>query len=241
MGRGRSNSAVRKCAVVALAAVVAAGFVATPAVHAAAFVNYDKADFLATTGATSATGALPLLASTTSPTTVGELTFSLCSPSCATAFSFGRSATSDWSAAFPGNELALTGRESFDITLAHPTRALGFDFVEPDVINLDAAPVGGCGSTCFDSSFTVTLKSGGSVVETTTFNAANGVPAFVGITSDVPFDRVEIRENSSSGDNEYFGQFYLGTLANDTDGDGAPDSADNCSAVVNPDQADSDG
>jgi hypothetical protein len=240
MRRARSGSAVRRCAVVALGAIVATGFVATPAVHAAASVSYDKADFLATTGATSATGPLPLLATTTSPTTVGELTFSLCAPSCATAFSFGRSAAADWSAAFDGEELALSGRESFDISLAHPTHALGFDFVEPDVINLDAAPVGGCGSMCVDSSFTVTLRSAGTVVGTTTFNAANGVPAFVGITSDDPFDRLEIRENSPSGDNEYFGQFYVAELVNDADGDGAPDSADNCSAIANPDQSDTD-
>jgi Ca2+-binding RTX toxin-like protein len=72
-------------------------------------------------------------------------------------------------------------------------------------------------------------------VDTFLFNAPDDVLAFVGVWSDRPFDKVEIRDTTATIDDEYFGEVFTGatplqfcTKAPDFDGDGIPDVVDEC-------------
>jgi len=159
----------------------------------------DKAQFLASTGSTSATGPLPNLSSVGNSQTIGSVTFSVLSDS---QLYIGRGG-GDWTSLHPGNDIAISGPEDLNVDLASPVFALGFDFVEPM-----ATP---CYAYCHDSTFTVQLKNGSTTVDSFMFNAPDDVLAFVGVWTDTPFNRVEIRDTTATSDNEYFGQFYTGT------------------------------
>ena len=91
----------------------------------------------------------------------------------------------------------------------------GFDIIEPSFTGLRN---GGCGtgisisisiSTCTDSTFSVTLLTGASVVAGSfSFNAPDNVAAFVGVTSATPFSKAEIREVVGGIENETIGHVH---------------------------------
>jgi hypothetical protein len=168
------------------------------AARAATTTFSDSATFFAATAATDATGPYPddggLLHRTLF--TAGSVTFSTFRPS--DSFTFG-----DVSSRLPGTEFMQNGAdEGFDIALATSALALGFDFVEPRLDpNVNTTPV--------DSTFQVTLLMGASPVGSFTFNAPDDTAAFYGISSDLAFDHVQIREVVGADDNEFFGRFYV--------------------------------
>ena len=116
----------------------------------------------------------------------------------------------DWTALLSGNELAISDREHMDvdINLGSEVFAFGFEFVEPTSGTVNVPP-----SQVVDSTFTVTLLSGSMNVNSFTFNAPDDQAAFVGVwsTADQGFDTVQIRETIGGIDNEFFGEFYVGT------------------------------
>ena len=121
---------------------------------------------------------------------------------------FGTSGSSvapaSWTTRLAGNQIGISNIENLNIDLLNPVTAFGFDFVEPENDpNVNFAFI--------DSTFEVTLLAGGSFVESFTYNATNDIAAFVGVSSDVAFNRVEIREIIGNPDNEFFGQFYTST------------------------------
>lgn len=194
--------------------ILLVGFVTTIGIHVpanAAIVTFsDKAAFLAATGATSATGPLPDLGSTAT-VTVGSVTFSITPPSSALFIGAGSPTPPcndvigcDWTTLLPGPDIAISDIENLNADLAGPVFSLGFDFVEPS----DPAA---CYATCFDSTFTVILKNDAETVGTFLFNAPNDVAAFIGVWTDMPFNRVEIRDTTATIDDEYFGEFFTGT------------------------------
>ena len=90
----------------------------------------DKPDFLAQTAANPVT-TIPSTPYTFFPAysgfVSGDLSFTLYP---ADSFRF---IIDDWSSRLPGNELAISGRESFDVHIATgPVFSFGFDFVEPE-------------------------------------------------------------------------------------------------------------
>jgi hypothetical protein len=163
----------------------------------------NQATFLAATGATSATGVLPDSGNVGSSVTLGSVTISL-GPSATALFvgTAGTSAAPDWTPLNAGNDIAVSNVESINLDFAAGVFSAGFDFVEPTDNT--------CRAPCFDSTFGVTLKSGGSIVDTFTFNAPNQVLAFIGVWSDTLFDRMEIVDLTATIDDEYYGQFYTG-------------------------------
>jgi prepilin-type N-terminal cleavage/methylation domain-containing protein len=194
--------------VIAIIAILAA-ILSWQASAAAVIVTYsDKTTFLADTGAVNATGPLPNLGFIPgSVQTVGGITFSISPPSSGLfigAAGAGGVPGGDWTALHPGNEIAISDVENLNAQLGDPAYAVGFDFVEPNV-------PAECFAPCFDSTFTVTLKSGAVVVNSFTFNAPDQVLAFVGVWSTSAFDRVEIRDTTATIDDEFFGEFYTGT------------------------------
>jgi len=117
----------------------------------------------------------------------------------------------NWTDRLDGSELAISNTEDMDVTvigLGGNVFSLGFDFVEPE---LDW----GRNTTVpfTDSTFTVSLFSGASAVDSFTFNAPNDQAAFVGVWSTAAqgFDSVQIRETTGGIGNELFGEFYVGS------------------------------
>ncbi len=166
----------------------------------------DLSIFLASTNAT-ATAPLPntglLPGSASQSQTVGDLTFSITAPSNGLFMGTAGSviAPAPWTTRLTGNQIGISDIENLNIDLLNPVNAFGFEFVEPEFDpNVNQVFV--------DSTFEVTLFGGGSFVESFIFNAENDIAAFVGVSSDVAFNRVEIREIIGGTENEFFGQFY---------------------------------
>jgi hypothetical protein len=172
----------------------------------------DKTTFLTQSGATNASGPLPdigrvagnILAAGSVTITPGSGATELYSGTGGIAAAVNQ----DWTELLPGADIAITGPENLEIALKDPVYAFGYDIVEPEFgPNLNAPFV--------DSSFTVTLSLGGVTVGSFSFNPANDTAAFIGVWTDSPFDRVSIVETTalSFGENEFYGQFFSGTVA----------------------------
>lgn len=190
--------------------ILAAGLIAAgPLVAPAAVVTFDdESAFLAATGAT-AQPAIPDTGSQGTTASLGDLT--LTTGPGASDLIFGASGFSwdDWSTVIPGNALAISGKESFNVDFDDPVASFGFQVHEPtgtgsppDTTNTGAA---------VDSVFDVTLLSGSSIVDTASFAPDNDVQDYFGVWSTGFFDRVEIVETTGTNDNEYFGAFATGT------------------------------
>ncbi len=99
--------------------------------------------------------------------------------------------------------IGISDLEHLDVNINEDTTVFGFDFVEP---NLD----GNLGGPFVDSTFTVTLFDDNVAQDSFTFNAPNDTLAFVGVTAEFDFDRVEIRETIGGVGNEFYGSFFTG-------------------------------
>lgn len=189
-------------ATVLLLCLIAIGSAGTA--HAAQqFDNF--ADFQQSPGATE-TAPIPNLGLVGQSHTVGNLTYSTPSPQLFMGSAgVGGVDPDPWTARLPGNQIALSGLEHLDVDLSIPAIAIGFDFVEPE---FDPHIFG----DFVDSTFTVTLFNGATMVDSFVFNAPNDTAAFVGYRADSIFDRIEIRETIGDNENEIFGQFYLGGI-----------------------------
>lgn len=200
-----------------LARLLATGVVALTAFQisqaSASIVTYaNEGAFLLATGANNAMpSGFPNLGSATPPTlTVGSVTFRARPPSSIVSGNLGL-AIADWSTLLPGFDLAISGIEDLDIIPSGPIFAVGLPFVEPSESGNTSDT---CNTTpCVDSTFTVTLKSGNVTVGSFTFNAPNDVAAFVGVSSTIAFNLVEIRETTGTNDNEYFGPVFTSSRA----------------------------
>ena len=178
------------------------------------FTYTSEAAFLADTGATPATGPYPDLGSgTPQPVTIGSITFSAEPPSSVVVGTAGHGIT-DWTTLLPGNDIAVNDIEHVNIVSSVPVFAMGFQFVEPSVggSTTDTCFV----ATCTDSTFTVSLMNGSTLVDMFVFNAPDDVAAFVGAWSPVAFDRMLIRETVGGIDDEFWGQVYTGNTPNPT-------------------------
>lgn len=191
----------------------------TPSAPASAtLLTYDdQATFLAATGASDATGALPALGERddavtpgSSATTVGAVTFH------ATRWFMGAVSGvvgSDWTTRLPGVDIAISvgpggsADDSIDISFVSAVYAAGFDFSEP---SLGGAVQNGCYLPCVDSTFEVTLENGNTTVGSFQFNVVDDTAAFVGVWSSLPFTSLEVREIVGRDDNEYYGRVYTG-------------------------------
>ncbi len=195
-------------------------FLLTAPVLQAGIINvYDnQATFLADTSASSITGTTPNSGNVGSTETLGDVTFSTTAYSTSSSIHFGQ-----WSTLIAGNEIAISGTENLDIAINLSTSSFsfGFEFHEPTAINqlIDGT------NTPFshESLFTLELFSGSTHVGSSLFDPISDQLEFFGLTSDMGFDQVRITENLAgvtyaggidiSNDNEFFGQFYAGTIS----------------------------
>ena len=191
-----------------------AGFVALSATCAdAALITFsNKAAFQGATGATSATGPLPNQGAAAPGFTVGSASFTTLSGTLFIGTAgIPPAVVSDWSATLPGNDIAISDVESFRVDLAAPVYSFGFDFFEPNVTGVTVPPTDDCFAPCFDSTFTVNLYSGATLLGSFNYNAPDAVASFVGAWTDFAFNRVEIIDTTATIDDEYWGEFYTGT------------------------------
>jgi hypothetical protein len=179
----------------------------------AALITFsNKGAFLGATGASSATGPLPDAGAVAAGFTVGSASFTTLSGQLfiGTGGLFPAQVT-DWSASLPGNDIAISDVESFRVDLASPVYSFGFDFFEPNVHSTSFPVTDDCFAPCTDSTFSVNLYSGATLLGSFNYNAPDGVASFVGAWTDFAFNRVEIIETVGSLDDEYWGEFYTGT------------------------------
>jgi len=189
-----------------------AALLAGPA-HASIAVFNDLAVFQTATGAVSATGALPSLPGVYSAVTVGDVTFSGVNGWAIYVGGLEAYTPSDWSSLLPGNEIAVNYVENLDAVFDTSVFSAGFMFVEPGANSTTSAHANNAYYPSVDSTFTVTLMMGGTVVDQFNFNRPEETASFVGVWSSAAFDRLEIRETIGATEDDYFGEFYSGTVA----------------------------
>lgn len=99
----------------------------------------------------------------------------------------------NFSGAMPGNEYVINGDENFDLIFASTQTAFAMDYLDTSVA----------------STFTLTFFDGLTNVGNTSFVTSSfGTVEFIGFTSTVAFDRVEVRENDGASNTDEFFQFY---------------------------------
>lgn len=110
----------------------------------------------------------------------------------------------------PNPYVVISGVENFNavVTFATEVFAFGMDVYEPaspDLFN-------GCNvTTCVDSTFELSFLNGASLLETITFSPNDDVLDFIGYSSALAFNRIEVRETVGTNDNEMFGNFVTST------------------------------
>lgn len=158
----------------------------------------DRSTFITNTNSTSA-GTIPTPGGAATSFVMGDLTFTSHAPS-----SFWMIGI-DQSARISGLEIAMNNIESYNVDSATDLYAFGFDFHE---VHSDPNHNG---DSIIDSTFEVTLRHNGSLVNSFTFNRPDDSLEFVGVSSTSVFNRVEIREIIGGNGNEFFGNFVTST------------------------------
>lgn len=109
--------------------------------------------------------------------------------------------------------IALNGVENVDLRVDFATSvfAFGMDVYEPIA---STATFNGCNvGTCVESTFAISVWSGGVLLDSFDFSPDNEVLDFIGYASATPFDMLEIRETTGTNDNEFFGNFVTSSTA----------------------------
>jgi hypothetical protein len=180
-------------------------------------VYNNAAAFLADTAATSATEPLPSLIGSRLSAHIGSVTFSDVNGFGFWVGGLESYTPSDWTTLLPGHELAINSVENLNIAFDAPVFSAGFDFAEPGSQIGATSPSSPYANDAqypfYDSTFSVTLKLNGAVVGDFNFNAPNEAASFVGVWTAAAFNQMEIREVSGDIEDDYFGQFYTGTVA----------------------------
>lgn len=163
--------------------------------YAATLTTYihDSTGFFLATGATQATNAYSgpdNVSSYSAPGAFGNIVF--------TTLTGGLYFGSEWTGTLPGNEIAISGLESMKLDLPVYAYALGFYFYD---------------NVGDQSTFTLTLFDNTTNIGYFTFNTPDNVASFVGVSSNVAFNKVQIVETTGDSTNDYYGLFYLSPTA----------------------------
>lgn len=99
----------------------------------------------------------------------------------------------NFTGAIPGDEYVLNGDENFDLIFSSFQTAFAMDYVDASIA----------------STFTLDFFDGVTNVGSTSFTTSSfGTVEFIGFTSTIAFDRVEVRENDGASNSDEFFQFY---------------------------------
>ena len=110
-------------------------------------------------------------------------------------------------------DLAIDGPENFDIETTASLFAFGFDFHEPSITTPPGPSNPDTCNTpiCIDSTFQIQVFNGAVLIGSEQFQRPDDTLTFVGLTTTESFNRIEIREIVGNSDNEFFGNFLIGT------------------------------
>lgn len=175
---------------------------------AASLIFNDRDNFINATSAISATGGT-ISGSATQVTsyTQGLTTFSnaTLTVGCPATGPLNYCQPDGWAPSLTGDDIAITGNEDFDASFSttNPIFSVGFEMFEPTSANT--------GGGFVDSTFTISLFDGISLVDSFTFEPANDEVDFFGVWSSASFTKVEIRESVGGIENEFFGEFWIST------------------------------
>lgn len=182
-----------------------------PTVEAANIALFDNRNqFANITGATTASGPLPDVASVLNSYQSGSVIFY-----DVNGYGFWLGGISnllppDWSQLLAGNQLAINSLENLNVIFDSPVYSAGFDFVEPAANSSNHPYANDAFYPFVDSTFTVTLKNATDLIARFDFNRPEEIASFVGVWSNQAFDRLEIRETIGGIEDDYFGNFYSG-------------------------------
>jgi hypothetical protein len=165
----------------------------------------DKAVFLATTGAISASGPIPDLGAVGSAK-LGSVNLGIAPGGDDLIIGpFGTDAAPDWCPLLPGHDIAQ-GYENLSLDFDAPVTSFGLDFVQPDAT---MPPFGG---TPVDSTFEVRLYADEAFIGQVTFTS---IPVdeltFLGVCSDTAFDRatiIDVTDSPFIDDDEFYGEIF---------------------------------
>jgi hypothetical protein len=104
----------------------------------------------------------------------------------------------NFSSIMPGDEYVLNGDENFNIIFSSIQTAFAMDYLDDNII----------------STFNLTFLNGSSSVGVASFTTAAAdfdSVQFVGFTSSIGFDNVQVREDDGTGNANEFFQFYTAT------------------------------
>jgi hypothetical protein len=198
----------------ALAMVVGIGSgLASVSAHAAYVTFSDQSTFVTATGAVSATGALPNtgFVGISKTADVGNITFTSNNTFWIGGF--------NWSSLIP-HAIAIDGNENLNvISKTGGVYAMGIQVHEPAAANPNPQSIvtDTCAiPSCTDTTFSITIKNGTTIIGTENVNFANNSLAFFGVWSNQLFDRLEILDLSQTQDDEFFGQVFTGSTPNPT-------------------------
>ncbi|WP_281559832.1 hypothetical protein [Thalassomonas sp. RHCl1] len=166
-----------------------------PTLCHSALIQYNDKDLFINSTLAESIGELPN--SGGHGTTVGPVTF-LNGPGASIAFT-------ELATVITGQELAASGNENYNLNIDGGAYAFGFDAYEPTGRSMRD----GCNSTCFDTTFELTIFNGATELGKISFNLHDDVLDFVGISSDILFNRIEIRDITGTDDNEFFGNMLI--------------------------------
>lgn len=95
-----------------------------------------------------------------------------------------------WSTLLPGKKIAVTGKEGMEFNFSTPVNAFGYDFIE------STTPLTGYGEPQAESTFVISIYNGTTKLTESTFEPANNVATFFGVSSSQSFNKIVIQETA---------------------------------------------
>ncbi len=118
-----------------------------------------------------------------------------------------------WSTVIDGIDLAISAPEDFKVQFANPVTGFSFAMHEPSTFTGAASIVNSCNAVCFDSEFKFELSAAGTVIDSFQFMPVDDIRNFVGFSSATAFDTLVVTDLTGTIDNEFFGEFKVGSIA----------------------------
>lgn len=121
---------------------------------------------------------------------------------------FGTGTTAEWSTLIPGADIAVSGKEDFQIS---GPGMLGMSFLvhEPTFNGSNSNFTDTCNAQCAESIYQISVFDNQNMLDSIQIGLLNDALTFVGISSKQSFNRVVVNEIVGTFDNEFFGGFTV--------------------------------
>lgn len=123
----------------------------------------------------------------------------------------GTGGPSQWSTLIAGPEIAISGTEVLNV-YGSDLKSISFDIHEPTRNGSQTNFTDTCNATCVQSTFRVSIFAGTTLLDFIDISPIDDALTFVGLTSSVAFDRLQVMEIIGTADNEFFGNFTVSSF-----------------------------